>query len=74
MADTAVALHEMINWHSVHDGMPDDDQTVLIRTPSPGEPIWLGFHDSNDGWYYAEGSKVNYAVTHWAELPEGPKE
>jgi hypothetical protein len=74
MADTQAALQETITWYSVHDSMPDDDQTVMIRIPSPAEPTWIGFHDSNDGWHYIEGMKINYAVTHWAELPEGPKE
>lgn len=70
---TPLSQVEHIVWHPVESVMPDDDKTVLIRTPSPGEPVWFGFHDSNDGWYYTDGSKVNYEVTHWAELPEGPK-
>ena len=74
MADTQAALQETITWHSVHDSMPDDGETVLIKTPSPGEPVWFGFHDSDDGWYYCEGNKVNYAVTHWAEMLKGPTE
>lgn len=73
MADTQAALQETITWHSVHDSMPDCGN-VLIKTLFPAVPVWLGFHDSRDGWYYVDGNKVKYAVTHWAELPEGPTE
>lgn len=67
------SMQELVVWTDVTDSMPDDETTVLIFTPSPSEPVFLGWHDSNDGWYYVDGSPVAYAVSHWAEIPAGPQ-
>ena len=57
--------------------LPDDDISVLVFAPNGtrwrGEQVWIGHCD--DGlWIDTEGqdwpAKV---VTHWAEMPAGPK-
>ena len=65
-------MNETINWIAVADSVPDDDTTVLLFTPNAGEPVWLGYRDDND-WRYVDALRVEHKVTHWAEMPEGPK-
>jgi hypothetical protein len=64
---------EIVHWYSVEDDMPDDYETVLVYTPGTNEPVWLGYHDSNDGWCYVDGCAPTHTVTHWATMPAGPK-
>ena len=64
---------ETIVWKSTDAEMPDDGIDVLVKTPSPSYPVWIGSHDSDDGWTWCDGASVPYAVTHWAEIPEGPR-
>lgn len=63
---------ETINWIDVNEELPDEMLTVLLKTPSPGEPVWPGWLE-NGHWIYADGSQVWYNVTHWAEMPRGPE-
>jgi hypothetical protein len=65
-------VDETINWIAVTDSVPDDDTTVLLFCPDAGEPVWLGYRD-DEHWHFVDSIKVTYAVTHWAEMPEGPK-
>lgn len=65
-------VNETIKWIPVADSVPDDDTTVLLFTPNAGEPVWLGYRDDND-WRYVDALRVEHKVTHWAEMPEGPK-
>jgi hypothetical protein len=65
-----------VKWIPCADRMPDDETIVLVAIdPSHeqyGEPVWLGYHDGDDGWRTAEGLQV--PVTHWMELPAAPVE
>jgi len=53
-------------WKSVHDEMPDADQTVLVHYPNADEPVWLGFHDG-ETWRDVNADPLT--VTHWRDLP-----
>ena len=55
-------------WIDVNDEMPDSDLTVLVFT---GGETWLGYFDGNV-WQSVEAGAIE--VTHWMELPEGPKD
>lgn len=63
---------ETIVWHAVGMTMPDEGITVLVKTPSAGEPVWLGYLDDGE-WHTPEGFDFAYSVTHWADLPAGPQ-
>ncbi|WP_119154182.1 DUF551 domain-containing protein [Caldimonas tepidiphila] len=63
---------ETITWHPVAERLPDDDTTVLLAVECDDEPTWPGFH-SEGGWYYVSGARVAARVTHWADMPGGPK-
>lgn len=67
---------ESIKWNGVLCSMPDAETTLLIYVSGASEPVWIGYWDDGlDGsWRYADGSRVEGIVTHWAEMPEGPKE
>lgn len=66
-------------WIPITDSLPDDDQTVMIYVPDCDEPVWLGYHgdpfDGADGGlcWRCINNDVAPGVTHWAEMPEGPK-
>lgn len=65
---------EHIVWHPVESVMPDDDIAVLIRT---NDCVWIGHYLAEGGWHYDHGARCSHdgsVVTHWAELPEGPKQ
>jgi hypothetical protein len=68
---------EKIKWRSVLAKMPDADVTVLLCVPdAEAEPVWPGhWEDNDDGgrWMYDNGSPVRKTVTHWAEMPRGPR-
>ncbi len=66
---------ETITWIDVDLQKPDDDIVVLAATPSPGEPVWPGYFDSEtNDWMMADGRiPFGYRVTHWAEMPSGPQ-
>jgi hypothetical protein len=65
---------EELKWISTLEEMPDADTTVLIYTNADGENIWLGYYEDDfNGWRFVEGGAVPHIVTHWAEMPEGPK-
>jgi len=63
---------ETINWVSVKDSLPDEDIVVLVKTPSPGEPVWPGYLLQGE-WTWVDGSIAAYEVTHWADMPVGPQ-
>ena len=65
-------LADSIAWISTTESLPDSEIIVLISIPSPSEPVWFGYHDG-DQWRTSDGMSMAYEVTHWAELPEGPK-
>lgn len=66
-------MTETLTWHPAAE-LPDSDTTVLIFVPDADETVWPGYWDAEDGrWCYADTMPVNWKVTHWADLPEGPK-
>ena len=64
-------LHTLLamEWIAVDDRLPDDDTTVLVS--GPNDDVWIGWHDGDGGWKSVDASPIE--VTHWAEMPEGPK-
>lgn len=59
---------ETIEWISVEDDLPDAELTVLLAS---GECIYPGYFDGMT-WCYDTGGHAD--PTHWAEMPEGPKQ
>jgi hypothetical protein len=75
---TPLSQVEHIVWHPVESVMPENKRDVLIKAVGPHDNVWTGFYLEGDGWYWGTGSFVeqepDIKVTHWAELPEGPKQ
>lgn len=66
-----MSLIETLTWVPVSERLPDSDITVLLFNPAADEPVWLGYHDASDNfWYYVDA--VEAAPTHWAEMLGGP--
>lgn len=63
-------LTETITWHSVADRLPDDEIAVLTAFED-GE-VLMGWH-VDGGWIDSSGMPVS-GVSHWSELPAGPRE
>jgi hypothetical protein len=62
-------MNATVTWRT---GLPDADTTVLVYTPADGE-VWLGFYDG-ECWRGVDASRLRCKVTHWAHLPEPPRE
>jgi len=65
-------MNEWITWIDVNNELPDCDIDVLIRTDCASYPVWIGSHDSVD-WQGTDGVMLLANVTHWADMPAGPK-
>jgi hypothetical protein len=68
---------EEIVWIDATGDRPDDDVTVLIFAPNADEPVWPGYcctDDSGTLWFWADGSEIHDRVSHYAEMPAGPRE
>lgn len=64
----------MSSWTPVAERLPDDDITVLIAVKDSDEPVWVGYHDGEDGWCSASDAiPIDGMVTHWMPLPEAPR-
>lgn len=63
-------LTEQITWHLAEDVEPDDGIDVLVLTPSPSTPVWIGHMDDGE-WYWADGQPIAYNVIAWSDLPAG---
>lgn len=60
-----------IQWHRVEDGMPDDDESVLLACDD-GE-VQVGFHEARV-WHDLDAMPIEYcAITHWAQIPAHPE-
>lgn len=55
------------NWISVEDELPDDGKIVLTYGDSV---VWVGYLD---GGLWRTASGYPATVTHWSDMPEGPK-
>lgn len=62
---------EQITWHAVADCLPDSDMTVMVYSELWDDPIFMGWHDGDDGWRNIHAENIQ--PTHWADLPQGPK-
>lgn len=66
----------LFKWIPVSDGLPDDDQTVLVCKAGFDDSIVFAFRDSNiheTAWLYENTENpINYEITHWANLPTVP--
>lgn len=66
---------EVIEWKCVTDDLPDQGITVLVFALGNSEAVWPGYLDDTwpaPCWRGAEGELLKN-VTHWAEMPSGPK-
>jgi hypothetical protein len=70
-------MSEQLTWVDVCDRLPDEGVTVLLFGDMDGEPVWPGYFDEStahgDIWRTVDGMLIK-GVTHWAEMPSGPKE
>lgn len=65
--------YEPLMWACVNEELPDDEMTVLVFHPTLNEPVWFGYYNQGS-WYTPDGMQLPpNTVTHWAEMPEGPK-
>jgi hypothetical protein len=65
-------MNETIKWIDVDTEMPDDSIEVMIFFEARSH-VWIGYWDSESfAWRDNNGEMVTN-VTHWAEMPEGPK-
>ena len=72
-----------MNWISVSERLPEEDEVVLLRLPNG---LITGSLDDNDGpcwrigndsifWDHCFNLDLNFDdVSHWMPLPEPPKE
>lgn len=58
-----------IQWTSLNEAKPDNDETVLLYNKDASEPVWPGFHDGRE-WRYVDSHEAH--PTHWAPMPGGP--
>lgn len=65
-------IKETIEWKSTRKSMPDSDITVLIFCPQLDSEVWLGYHDG-EVWREVGSDTIEGRVTHWAEVPIGPR-
>jgi hypothetical protein len=70
-------MDEVIKWIDAAVEMPDDSIDVLVFgrecLDDLNTLVWTGYWDSLDEcWRCNNGSELN-AITHWAEMPEGPE-
>lgn len=65
---------ERVTWIPVEEELPDSETTVLIfGAEGLDPPVWLGWYDSlAKVWREVSADEVAN-ITHWAEIPEGPK-
>lgn len=73
-----------MNWISVNDRLPPHNVDVLVYRPIMASKILVthydGYYGEDDGeWHegwarYAYNLDGDFVITHWAYLPEPPKE
>lgn len=68
-----LSMIEKIHWSKESKTMPDADETVIIATPTLGDPVWLGYYDGTS-WITVEGYPLaDGVVEFWAPMPRGPQ-
>lgn len=66
-------LIEQITWIPVDEQLPDDDITVLaFRDADDDAEVWPCWHEAGQ-WHDAGSGLPVEGVTHWAEMPGGPR-
>jgi hypothetical protein len=72
-------MDEVIKWIDAKKEMPDSDLNVLMfgsgHESATGQQweVWVGYWDADsECWRNDLGGRAG-VVTHWAEMPEGPK-
>jgi len=70
-------MTEQIDWMATCTELPDEQVTVLLFSKDAGgEPVWLGYLDELTAhgyvWRSVDGTYIDN-VTHWAEMPCGPR-
>ena len=71
-------MNEIIKWIDAETDKPDDSISVLVfgNTSATSDhcDVWIGYWDGeSDCWRHDKGSRA-FLITHWAEMPAGPKE
>lgn len=60
-----------VEWISIHDRLPEEETKVLVC--SDWQCIEIGYVYSDEWFTWDKNERIDF-VTHWAELPELPKE
>ena len=58
-------------WIPCSEVLPDDNMTVLVWSEA-GDRCEIAYHE-DDLWFSADGDVAVFEVTHWMDLPEGPR-
>lgn len=63
-------------WISVNDRLPEPFVSVLVYMPgeSPLPTVHEGYYAEDGMWAAAHCISPTDEITHWAEMPEAPKE
>jgi hypothetical protein len=64
-------MDEVLHWHDVTNVTPDEGSVVLVKSSSASEPVWPAVLEEGH-WRYVDAS-LALDVTHWAEMPVGPR-
>lgn len=63
------SMIEQIEWIACAERLPDDEITVLLRTE---QDVWPGWR-AGSVWRDTDGMPVRRKVTHWCDMPAGPR-
>ena len=65
-----------MKWISVQERLPKPFVSVLVYMPeeSPLLTVHEGYIKKDGWWYAAHFDRTPDEITHWAEMPEPPKE
>jgi hypothetical protein len=63
--------YEVIRWHRVEDGLPAQNQYVMVASKH-GALVGIQFRDG--AWLGSNGVRIAFPPTHWAPYPKGPRQ
>lgn len=70
-------MDEIIKWIDAETEKPDDSIDVLVfgnlEASDEISCVWPGYFDSEDDCWRCSGGNELEKVTHWADMPAGPK-